>query len=323
MSLIGRIKKLIPPGLRAYIRKTLEIAPPEMRPGELVNAPTAANAPARNVVSGLPIAQQILLDYPVKSVPRYGSGKPAHPILYNILNRNRNRYQTELKNAIRLKEYFANISVTDPGKPEEPFWYNGWLPTMDGVAIYYFLVQNKPEHYLEIGSGNSTKFARRAIRDHNLPTKITSVDPQPRAEIDQICDKVIRQPLEDVDLAIFNELEKGDILFIDGSHRCFMNSDATVAFIDVLPRLNPGVFVEIHDIFLPYDYPASWDELYYTEQYLLAAYLLAEGKKIDPVMPMAFIGNDPELSLIFTPLWDDPRMKGAEHHGVSFWLETT
>ena len=216
MSLTNRLKRLLPPGFREDIRNALGItrlderlARLEMRLGETnpsveSGSRPAQSAPATNMVSGLPVAQQIFLDYPVKSVPRYGSGKPAHPILYDILNRNRERYRTTLVNAVHLKEYFAKISVTDPGKPEEPYWYNGWLPALDGIAIYYFLVQNKPVHYFEVGSGNSTKFARKAIRDHNLPTKIISIDPMPRAEIDQLCDWVIRQPLEDVDLAIFN-----------------------------------------------------------------------------------------------------------------------
>jgi hypothetical protein len=243
-------------------------------------------------------------------------------MLYEIINRNRLRYQQTLQEALALKEKFAQISVYEPGDPQEPYWYNGWLPALDGIAIYTFLVSNRPQRYFEVGSGNSTKFARKAIRDHHLPTKILSIDPHPRAEIDTLCDTIIRQPLEDVDLTLFDQLEMGDILFIDGSHRCFMNSDVTVAFLEVLPRLKPGILVEIHDIFLPYDYPPPWENLYYSEQYLLAALLLAEGKNFEIALPNIFNSNDPELGHILDPLWDDPRMKGSEHHGGSFWLET-
>jgi hypothetical protein len=122
---------------------------------------------------------------------------------------------------------------------------------------------------------HSTKFARRAIRDHGLPTRIVSIDPDPRDEIDALCDTAIRESLEQIDLNVVDELERGDIVFIDGSHHCFMNSDVTVFFLDILPRLKPGTLVQFHDLMLPYDYPLEWIERYYSEQYLLAAYLQA------------------------------------------------
>ena len=106
-------------------------------------------------------------------------------------------------------------------------------------------------------------------------TRIVSIDPQPRAEVDELCDRVLRVPLEAADLSVFDELSDGDVLFFDGSHRTFMNSDATVFFLEVLPRLADGVLVGVHDVFLPYDYPRDFADRYYSEQYLLAAHLIA------------------------------------------------
>jgi hypothetical protein len=163
-------------------------------------------------------------------------------------------------------------------------------------------------------------FARQAIGDYGLRTTIASIDPHPRVEIDSICDYVIRCPVGDLDLGIFEELEAGDILFVDNSHRVFMNSDATVIFLDVLPRLRAGVLVEFHDVYLPFDYPGEWSERYYSEQYLLAAYLLAEGERFEIVLPNAFISTDEELSGILAPLWDSPAMEGVERYGGSFWI---
>jgi hypothetical protein len=205
--------------------------------------------------------------------------------------------------------------------PHEPFWINGWMPGLDGVALYGFLASNNPSLYVEVGSGNSTKFARKAIADHKLRTKIISIDRHPRAEIDGICDEVIRQPLEDLDLQIFNRLDAQDILYIDNSHRVFMNSDVMVFFLDVLPGLEPGVLVQIHDINLPYDYPKDWIDRYYSEQYMLAAYLLARGNTFDIVLPNTFISRDDELKGIMAPLWRKDEMKGVETHGGSFWIQ--
>jgi hypothetical protein len=76
---------------------------------------------------------------------------------------------------------------------------------------------------------------------------LTSVDPQPRASIDPLCDCVIRQPLEEVDTGLFEELQPGDFLFIDSSHRAFTNSDVTILFMNLLPSLGNGVVVHLHD----------------------------------------------------------------------------
>ena len=268
-------------------------------------------------------AYPIFLDYPVQSQPRYGYGKPPHQKLYEIINRNRNVYRDYLSHFLEYKDYFTQISkVQTDSRSTEPAWINGFLPELDSVAIYGFLCLNNPQRYFEIGSGNSTKFARKAIINHDLKTRITSFDPYPRAEIDSICDNVFRQPIEDTDLVIFDELEAGDILFVDGSHRIFMNSDATVVFLDILPRLKPGVFVEFHDIRLPLDYsPEFGGKQYYSEQYLLAAYLLAEGDKFEIILPNCFINQDPELSSILSPLWEDTKLEGVERHGGSFWIK--
>ena len=133
-----------------------------------------------------------------------------------------------------------------------PRWANDMFPCLDGAALYSLLVRENPRLYAEIGSGNSTKFARRAIDDAALQTKIISIDPKPRAEIDQLCDEVIRLPLEELkDLSLFSQ---SDFVFFDGSHRSFQNTDVTVFFGEVLPLLPNGCIYGIHDILLPYDY---------------------------------------------------------------------
>jgi hypothetical protein len=274
-----------------------------------------------NVAAAMTACQPILLDYPIKPTPRYGYGKPPHPKLYEIINRNRNAYKDTLRSFLRFRENFLKIPVKNANNTNEPSWVNGWLPGLDAATLYSLLCLNNPKSFIEIGSGNSTKFARRAIIDHGLRTKITSIDPHPRAQIDLICDTVIRQPLEDTDLSLFDELETGDVLFVDSSHRCSPNSDVTVVFLDVLPRLRNGVFVEFHDISLPYDYSQMYAERYYSEQYLLAVYMLAESNIFRIVLPNAFISEDEELVNMLNPLWDEPTMQEVTRYGGSFWIQ--
>jgi Methyltransferase domain len=263
----------------------------------------------------------LILDYPITLKQRW-SPEP-HEKLYEIINESRNTYQNYLQAFLEYRDFFLEIPEHQPDNlgSTHPSWINGWMPALDGIALYSFLVINKPNIYLEVGSGNSTKFARRAITDHNLSTKIISIDPYPRAEIDAICDEVIRQPAESIDLEVFDQLGKNDILYIDNSHRVFMNSDVTAFFLDVLPRLKSDVYIEIHDIMLPYDYPANWIERYYSEQYLLAAYLLARGNLFDVILPNNFISNDKELHNILSSIWQSDKMQNIENHGVSFWLK--
>ncbi|MGB1295455.1 MAG: class I SAM-dependent methyltransferase [Flavobacteriales bacterium] len=173
-----------------------------------------------------------------------------------------------------------------------------------------------------MGSGNSTKVVKKAIVDGGLETKITSIDPYPRANIDHLADQVIRKPLENLsDHIIFDNLEKGDILFIDNSHRCLPNSDVTVCFLEILPRLKPGVIVHVHDIYIPYDYPQFMCDRAYSEQYVLAAMIMSNPKKYKTIMPNYFVSEDNELKQILNPIWEHPNLKTVERHGGSFWLE--
>src|SRR5690606_3705204 len=107
----------------------------------------------------------------------------------------------------------------------------------DALTLYSLVRQTKPRRYIEVGSGNSTYFVRTAIHDAQINTHITSIDPLPRRDIHQVADTVIESGVESVDLTIFDTLEAGDIFFLDGSHRCFMNSDVAVAFLDITPNL--------------------------------------------------------------------------------------
>ncbi|NJK83357.1 MAG: class I SAM-dependent methyltransferase [Saprospiraceae bacterium] len=167
----------------------------------------------------------------------------------------------------------------------------------------------------------TTKVAAKSITDHQLGTKITSIDPAPRREIDHLVHHIIRTPFEQIDYNFIFSLKKNDILFIDNSHRVLPNSDATVFFLEVLPRLQSGVIVHLHDIYLPCDYPPFMCDRFYSEQYMLAAFLLANPQKYNILLPNYFISEDTELSASIAPIWEHPHLEGVERHGGSFWLQ--
>jgi len=268
-----------------------------------------------------PRYQNLFLEYKVKLKPRYGHGLMAHPELFRIIDDNRETYIKLLKKALANKK---NIWAIRDSKVEtdkdKPAWNNGYLPGLDIIGIYTMLARFKPKRYIEIGSGNSTRVAHKAFVEKELSTEFISIDPKPRAEIDQIPNRMIREPFENVTLDIVDELNANDILFLDNSHRILPNSDSMVFFMEILPRLKRGVIVHLHDIYLPYDYPQFMCDRFYSEQYGLAMYLLANPEKYETILPNYFISEDKELSELIAPIWDHENLKNVERHGGSYWI---
>lgn len=269
-----------------------------------------------------PRFQKLFLEYKVDFKPRYGHGKPPHADLYKIIDAQRDSYKQLLLKALSYKENIWQIknakSETDSQKP---VWNNSFLPGLDIIGIYTMLTEVKPQKYVEIGSGNSTKVAYKAKIENNLQMEIISIDPMPRAEIDNLADTVIRKPFEDTDFSFLFDLQANDVLFVDNSHRILPNSDAMVFFMEILPKLNKGVIIHIHDIYLPYDYPQFMCDRFYSEQYGLAMYLLSNPEKYKTLLPNYFIAEDAELSLLIAPIWKHDNLKDVEKHGGSFWLQ--
>lgn len=196
---------------------------------------------------------------------------------------------------------FAKISA-NPTTPGEPFLANAWFEGGDARSAYGITAARRPKRIIEIGSGNSTMFIRRAIRDFSLATQLTSIDPAPRAEIDRLCNIVVRRSVLDVELSIFDSLQEGDILFHDGSHLTFNGTDTVRLFLEILPRLKPGVIIHLHDICLPYEYVAGYDRRGYSEQYMLATLLLFS-RQYEVLLPVSYLGR-----------------QGTFDGGVSFWV---
>ena len=73
----------------------------------------------------------------------------------------------------------------------------------------------------------------------------------------------------------FSSLGENDILFIDSSHVSKTHSDVNYLFFEILPRLRAGVYVHVHDVFYPFEYPREW--VYqgrgWNEAYLTRAFL--------------------------------------------------
>ena len=252
--------------------------------------------------------------------PRYGYTHPPIRALETWFERHSSGY-AEFVAYLRSLDISHIAMAPETRSSSKPSWTGGPICAFDSLALYGMIRKLAPRCYLEIGSGMTTCFARQAVVDGGMTTRIVSVDPEPRSEIDSICDEVIRDGLETCDLGIFEKLEANDIVFFDGSHRSFMNSDVTVFFIDVLPRLKPGVIVHIHDIHLPWDYPEWAKNWYWNEQYLLAVYLIGHMNSISVLLPTAFVCRSHVLEQCMrSPFADLGSANDSWRGGGSMWF---
>jgi len=113
----------------------------------------------------------------------------------------------------------------------------------------------------EVGAGFSTLLAADALcrnRADGYSCRFIAIEPYPSGELQARLPSDVelwRLPIQDVLLDEFQSLCENDILFIDSSHVCKIDIDVQFLFLEVLPRIRPGVVVHIHDIFTPVEYP--------------------------------------------------------------------
>lgn len=168
-----------------------------------------------------------------------------------------------------LDDYAAALSAIGEAPPPEPRWNQSWFPRLDAVAAYMLLRERRPRRLVEVGSGHSTRFFRRAAKDGGFALEITAIDPAPRADIAALPIVLHRHLLQETGPAPFDAIRSGDVVSIDSSHLLLPGSDVDLFFGRVLPRLPVGCLLQIHDVFLPDDYPPSWDWRGYNEQQIL------------------------------------------------------
>jgi predicted O-methyltransferase YrrM len=157
--------------------------------------------------------------------------------------------------------------------PRDPSWGPSMFPAPDGAAAYAMVRRLRPGRILEIGSGNSTHFLARAMRDGGIDGRITCIDPAPRRAIDALGVEAVRRMLTEDDAGLCADFFPNDILFIDSSHIMLPGLDVDIQFNRMFPLLAPGTVVHLHDIFLPYDYPPSFRERFYSEQNALVGWI--------------------------------------------------
>jgi hypothetical protein len=198
----------------------------------------------------------------------------------------REKNQLELLSLFTSK-YKAEYDAFPRWRPSTPYQYyihNGLFEAVDGEILYCMVRHFRPTAIIEIGSGNSTFLSAQAIRDAarqdpDYVCDFTAIEPY-RSSVLGLgflgLSRLITRPVQEVPLSYFGRLRENDILFIDSSHVIRTGGDVQYEYLEILPRLCPGVIVHVHDIFWPLEYPRAWvcrEHLFLNEQYLLQAFL--------------------------------------------------
>jgi predicted O-methyltransferase YrrM len=215
-------------------------------------------------------AYDIIKDYNLENINIYQKLNIKYNQNNSLINKLSNKYITDWNpiNEDNGIEYSKN-----------PI-HNVAFPEYDAFILNCIIRNFKPKKIIEIGSGWSTRIMTSAVRKENLDTHITCIDKYTTDNIKNNLKKLnvtfLDKDIVTIDLSFFDSLSENDILFIDSSHVLKNYGDVELEFLRILPSLNKGVIVHVHDIFLPYNYPTNWIldwKCVLTEQQILAAFL--------------------------------------------------
>jgi hypothetical protein len=218
----------------------------------------------------------------------------------------------------KFRGEYEQFPTKPTGQPSRFHLNNDFFDGTDALVAYCMVRHFQPRLIIEVGSGFSSLIAAEAAAK-NKSSALICIEPFPREFLRQRfpgLHSLIEKKVEDLDLDFFSQLGPGDILFIDSSHTIKIGGDVNYLFLEVLPRLKPGVIVHVHDIFLPFDYRRDWvmDEFrFWTEQYLLQAFLTFNSE-FEVLMANSYLGHyhkeDLKTTFPNSPWWG----------GGSFWM---
>lgn len=162
---------------------------------------------------------------------------------------------------------------------EVEFEENTGLSKLDAAVLHALIRHFQPKKIVEIGSGESTKFAARAClinQQEGHFSELVAIEPFPKPDLRQGIPgltRLIEKRVEQVDA---EDIIDCDLLFIDSSHVVRIGGDVNYEILELVPRLKPGAIVHWHDILLPGEYWKVWvkdHHYFWTEQYLVHAFM--------------------------------------------------
>jgi predicted O-methyltransferase YrrM len=204
--------------------------------------------------------------------------------------------QRSLLSKLVYADELVSLHLDSPAESDLDFSINnGWFGSGDAEFLYSMIRYLNPKRVFEIGSGHSTKIAQLALRRNALETgsefEHVCIEPYEVSWLQELGVTVIRERVERVGLAMFEDLTTNDLLFIDSSHMIRPQGDVLFEYLELLPSLSSGIYVHVHDIFTPRDYLEEWvrtDVRMWNEQYLLEA-LLSNSERYEVIAAVNYL----------------------------------
>jgi SAM-dependent methyltransferase/predicted O-methyltransferase YrrM len=237
----------------------------------------------------------------------------------------RDQAQLDLCEDVFSASQLLEFRQDEPVDPTEYWALNDQYPPLDAWVLAGLVRHLRPTLMIEVGSGYSSLVTARVNREQlDESMKFVCIEPYPRpfltAGVDGISELCVEQ-IQDTPAERFDELGDGDVLFIDTSHTVKTGGDVTWLFHEIVPRLAPGVYVHIHDIFLPGDYPEPWvmDGWGWNESYLVRSFL-SYNSAFEVIWGSQYMTQQhPESVLRAFP----GQRKYADRAGASLWIRRT
>ena len=224
----------------------------------------------------------------------------------------------------KLKPYAREItSFPLEKKTGASFWLNNYgYGDFDAVTLYCIVRHLKPKRIIEAGCGFSscvTSLACRKNQEEGHLTECLFIEPYPSEYLKEfnLYGELLVKKIEEVPLSRFEQLEAGDILFIDTTHIIKAQSDCCYELLEIIPALRPGVLIHVHDIYTPYDYPEELllDQLRsFNEQYGLEC-LLSNSSDLEVVLPLYLMWKD------HRNLLDELMPQATIRPPAAFWVQ--
>jgi hypothetical protein len=101
---------------------------------------------------------------------------------------------------------------------------------------------------------------------------------------------------------------------------CRSRGDLPRLFCQILPELPGRAIVHVHDIFIPYEYPTNYDDLCYTEQYMLHC-LLSGAHRYRTILSTHHLSRQHAAEMRQT--FGERVGLDPLYFGASFWFQTT
>lgn len=249
---------------------------------------------------------------PYRYAASVSDSQPVYAALEQVFNAKRAGFAEFCKSLDVYAGEFENFDAAP-----RPKWQQGWFSRLDGAAAYGLVRQREPKTIIEVGSGHSTRFMAQAIYDGGLDCTQIAIDPYPRAAIQSLPIEWRAELLNEEHIAMFADLEAGDIAFFDSSHILMPGTDVDMIFNRIMPVLKPGVLIHIHDILLPDPYPEAWLWRGYNEQNALGPMIASNAYEV--IFASAYVASRMQNEIAATSLSQLPLFEGA--YETSLWLE--